>query len=121
MKRLFRKPRVSRGVRFVVLRDDDGDVRQWSLSRNSVAAVSVLTVILCASILFFTADFLTRFLYRARLDEVRENNRSLITLLLELRDRMDNLETQVDDIEKKDQALRTYADLPPIDTDVRKV
>lgn len=121
MKPFIRKPKSAPGVRFVVLRDGDGNLRQWSVSRNSVAAVSVLAVVLCAAILFFTADFLTQFLYRARLEEIRENNRSLITLLLELRERLDDLESQVDDIEKKDQALRTYADLPPIDTDVRKV
>lgn len=121
MKRFILKRRLSRGVRFVVLRDSDGDVRQWSVSRNSAAAVSILVVVLCASILFFTADFLTRFLYKARLEEVSENNRSLVTLLMALRERFDDLEFQVDEIEKKDHALRTYADLPPIDTDVRKV
>lgn len=42
-------------------------------------------------------------------------------MLLETRDRLNGLEAEMETIEEKDRALRTYADLPPIDTDIRKV
>ncbi|MFQ6674275.1 MAG: peptidoglycan DD-metalloendopeptidase family protein, partial [Fidelibacterota bacterium] len=121
MKWPFRKSVTTRGVRFVVLKDGDSGVRQWSLSQNSFVAVSVLVIVLSSALLFFSADLLTGFLYKSRLQEIRDDNQSLISLLLELQDRLNGLESQVGEIEQKDHALRTYANLPPIDTDIRKL
>ncbi|MEE9166622.1 MAG: M23 family metallopeptidase [Candidatus Neomarinimicrobiota bacterium] len=115
------KTRISRGFRFVVLRDNDSNVHQWSLSRNTFLAVSFLAIVLCSVLLFFTADFMTGILYQARLNEIQENSRSVTDLLLDTQDRLDRLGEEVEEIEEKDRALRTYANLPPIDTDIRKV
>lgn len=108
-------------MRFVVIRDNDSHIHQWSLSRNSILAISILAIILCSSVLFFSADFLTKFLYRSRLAEIRDNNNSLISLLIETQNHLDTIEMEMNQIEEKDKALRTYANLPPIDTDIRKV
>ena len=61
------------GMRFVVIRDDnDVNVHQWSLSQSTVIIVSVIAIVLSASALFFTTEFLTRYLYQAKLQEVRK-------------------------------------------------
>lgn len=121
MKFSFRKNRHSRAVRFVVMSDSDGDVRQWSLSRNSVATISILVIVLCSALLFFSADFLTDVLYKSRLAEYREKNQTLTTSVSKLESRLDDMAGDILEIEEKDKALRTYANLPQVDMDVRKL
>ena len=104
-----------------MMSDSDGDVRQWSLTRNAVATISVLVIVLCSSLLFFSADFLTDVLYKSRLEDYRIKNQSLTTSVTKLENRLDKMSDEILDIEEKDKALRTYANLPEVDMDVRKL
>ena len=109
-------------MRFVVIRDDsDVNVHQWSFSQGTVIAISLLSIILFASILFFTTEFLTQFLYQAKLREVREKNQSLVAVLTDLQTNLDLMQKDMAELEDKDKALRTYANLPLIDQDIRRV
>ncbi|MFQ6607267.1 MAG: M23 family metallopeptidase [Fidelibacterota bacterium] len=121
MKLPFRKKKQSRAVRFVVMSDDDGDVKQWSLSHNSLATISILVIVLCSALLFFTADFLTDVLYQSRLIEYRQKHQILTTSVTKLEDKLDKMVNEIMEIEEKDKALRTYANLPQVDLDVRKL
>ena len=117
-----RKGTSSGGMRFVVIRDDsDVNVHQWSFSQGTVIAISLLSIILFASILFFTTEFLTQFLYQAKLREVREKNQSLVAVLTDLQTNLDLMQKDMAELEDKDKALRTYANLPLIDQDIRRV
>lgn len=60
-------------------------------------------------------------LYQSRIREIQDKNRSVISLLLDTQERLNRLEDEMGKIEEKDRALRTYSNLPPIDTDIRKV
>ena len=45
----------------------------------------------------------------------------MLTLIIELQSTINEMNEDIDDISEKDKALRTYANLPEIDKDVRKV
>ena len=110
------------GMRFVVIRDDnDVNVHQWSLSQSTVLIISVIAIVLSASALFFTTEFLTRYLYQAKLQEMRKKNQSIATVLTDLQASLDQMQQDMAELEGKDQALRTYANLPLIDQDIRRV
>ena len=95
-------------MRFVVIRDDnDVNVHQWSLSQSTVIIISVIAIILSASALFFTTEFLTRYLYQAKLQEVRKKNQSLITVLTDLQASIDQMQLDMAELEEKD--LRAIA------------
>ena len=114
------KPRGS--MRFVIIRDDnDVNVQQWSLSQGSFIVTSILIVILCAVLLSFTAELMTRYLYQAKLRDIRDNNASLTSLFVDLQTSLSDIQDEMEDLEEKDKALRTYANLPPIDQDIRQV
>jgi murein DD-endopeptidase MepM/ murein hydrolase activator NlpD len=114
------KPRGS--MRFVIIRDDnDVNVQQWSLSQGSFLITSVLIVVLCTVLLAFTAEIMTRYLYETKLRDMRENNASLISVFADLQANLSNIQDDMEDLEEKDKALRTYANLPPIDQDMRQV
>ena len=121
MKLPIRKNRQPQALRFVVMSDSKGDVRQWSLTRNTLAAISVLLVVLCSSLLFFTSDFLTDVLYKSRLEEYRIKNQSLTTSVNKIENRLAEMTDDILDIEERDKALRTYANIPEVDMDVRKL
>ncbi|MBL7046625.1 MAG: peptidoglycan DD-metalloendopeptidase family protein [Candidatus Marinimicrobia bacterium] len=121
MKFPFPKFKFSKGVRFVIISDNEGDARHWSLTPSSLVSISILIVVLCSALLFFSSDFLTKILYQSRLKEVRRNNQEFITLLNELQEKVNDLEFEIGEIEEKDRALRTYADLPSIDKDIRRL
>ena len=110
------------GMRFIVIRDDnDVNVHQWSLSQSTVLIISVIAIVLSASALFFTTEFLTRYLYQAKLQEMRKKNQSIATVLTDLQASLDQMQQDMAELEDKDQALRTYANLPLIDQDIRRV
>lgn len=114
------KPRGS--MRFVIIRDDnDVNVQQWSLSHGSFIVTSILIFILCAVLLSFTAELMTRYLYQAKLRDIRDNNASLTSVFLDLQTGLSDIQNEMKDLEEKDKALRTYANLPPIDQDIRQV
>ncbi|MFL3051033.1 MAG: M23 family metallopeptidase, partial [Candidatus Neomarinimicrobiota bacterium] len=109
-------------MRFVIIRDDnDVNVQQWSLSHGSFIVTSILIVILCAVLLSFTAELMTRYLYQAKLRDIRDNNASLTSVFVDLQTSLSDIQDEMEDLEEKDKALRTYANLPPIDQDIRQV
>ena len=115
-----RKPRGS--MRFVIIRDDnDINVQQWSLSQSSFIVTSILIIIICTVLLSFTAEVMTRYLYQSKLKDIREKNSSLVSMFADLQSNLSNIQDEMDQLEKKDKALRTYANLPPIDKDIRQV
>ena len=85
----------------------------------------MIVVFLCVSIvgtgLFFATDYLTKILYQTKLKNLKRDYSQLSLTLSKLHQQMDLLSTHVINIEEKDRALRTYANMPQIDKDVRKL
>ena len=71
--------------------------------------------------MFFATDYLTKILYQAKLKSLKRDYSQLSLTLSNLQQQMDLLSTHVVSIEEKDRALRTYANMPQIDKDVRKL
>ena len=71
--------------------------------------------------MFFATDYLTKILYQAKLKGLKRDYSQLSLTLSNLQQQMDLLSTHVVSIEEKDRALRTYANMPQIDKDVRKL
>ena len=104
---------------FIFQAESDRRVKQWHFSlERLLVRIGVLSVIAGAT-LFFSADFLTSIIYRAKLKEVQNNYSNLSTTVKKLHDKVQTLNSQMSLIEEKDKAVRTYADLPPIDESVR--
>ena len=110
-----------RQYQVVVISDDTADVRELSTSRVTILLVGSLVVFTLLMGLYFTADFLTDVFYGERLATLRNQNRQLVTRINDINTRISMLTDQMIAVNRKDQALRTYADLPLIDADIRKV
>ncbi len=105
----------------VVISDDTADVRELNTSRVKILLLSSLVIFSLLTGLYFTADFLTDVFYGKRLATLRNQNKQLVTRINDINNRISLLTDQMISVNRKDQALRTYADLPLIDEDIRKV
>ena len=107
--------------RFIFQAESDRKVRQWHFSIQNFLVFTLVSLLILGTSLFFGAEYLTRFLYQQKLQEVRDNFTSLSGALLELNGKLSYLDQKMDIIEEKERAVRTYANLPGIDQDVRSL
>lgn len=107
--------------RYTLVSEHDAGVRHWSVSGHRLFALLSVSVILIASILFLSADFLTKSLYKVQVATLKDEYKLMESDLVILQSKMESLSGQMTNIEEKDKALRTYAGLPKIDEDVRMV
>ena len=105
----------------IIQKESKRGVRQWHFDRNqAMTIISAITVIVGVS-LFLIADLLSNYLYEKRLNDFKVNYVNVSKNLESLQERLIDLDSQIDKIEEKDNAVRTYAGMPIIDKDIRKL
>ena len=106
---------------YILHSESDSGVSQWHFSGNQVFALLGVTTVVLGAFLFISADFISKFLYDQRLQEFKKNYRTVSQNLESIQSRLSELDQQMLEIEQKDQAVRTYAGMPDIDKDIRKL
>ena len=104
---------------FISYNDENGS--QWDFSKKQLLLVVFLCVSIVGTGLFFATDYLTKILYQTKLKSLKRDYGKISLTLSKLQEQMDLLSTHVVNIEEKDRALRTYANMPQIDKDIRKL
>jgi murein DD-endopeptidase MepM/ murein hydrolase activator NlpD len=106
---------------FIFQAESDRRVKQWHFSlERLLVRIGVLTIIASAGF-YFSADWLTNVLYKTKLTEMQHNYSNLSSTVINLQSRVENLNSQMSLIEEKDKAVRSYADLPEIDENIREL
>ena len=121
---LKRRKKISSRIndhRYAFISYDDENGTQWDFSKRQLFIVVFLCVSIVGTGLFFATDYLTKILYQTKLKSLKRDYSQLSLTLSKLHQQMDLLSTHVINIEEKDRALRTYANMPQIDKDVRKL
>ena len=121
---LKRRKKISSRIddhRYAFISYDDENGTQWDFSKRQLFIVVFLCVSIVGTGLFFATDYLTKILYQTKLKNLKRDYSQLSLTLSKLHQQMDLLSTHVVNIEEKDRALRTYANMPQIDKDVRKL
>ena len=106
---------------FIFQKESDDQIDQIRI--NSKQALLLLSVFICIfiSFIYLSAEILTDILYDKRLNQYKQNYNLMSTELKHLQQKLEKIDNQILDIEKKDKALRTYAGMPEIDVDIRKL
>ncbi|MEE3195798.1 MAG: M23 family metallopeptidase [Candidatus Neomarinimicrobiota bacterium] len=121
---LKRRKKISSRIddhRYAFISYDDENGTQWDFSKRQLLIVVFLCVSIVGTGLFFATDYLTKILYQTKLKSLKRDYSQLSLTQSKLHQQMDLLSTHVVNIEEKDRALRTYANMPQIDKDVRKL
>tara|TARA_B100001250_G_scaffold396959_1_gene403540 strand:+ start:1285 stop:2082 length:798 start_codon:yes stop_codon:yes gene_type:complete len=70
---------------------------------------------------FIGADFLSDYIYQKRIDEFKSNYSNIEENIHILQNKIKIIDSEILKIEKKDGAIRSYAGMPIIDQDIRKL
>ena len=107
--------------KYILHSESDNLVNQWHFSNAKILALVSVTLIILGSFLLIGADYVSKVLYDKRLKEFKENYSSVVSNIDKIQSRLKELDQQILDIEEKDKAVRTYAGMPEVDKDIRKL
>ena len=105
----------------IIQKESKTGVRQWHFDRIQALTFACSALIVIGVSLFFVSDQLSHYLYEKRLKDFRANYENVSKNLESLKSKLNYLDTQINKIEEKDNAIRTYAGMPIIDKDIRKL
>ena len=106
---------------FILQKESDDHIDQIRIDNKQ--ALLLLSVFICIfiSFVYLSAEMLTDILYDKRVNQIKQNYILMSNELKHLQQKIEEIDNQILDIEKKDKALRTYAGMPEIDADIRKL
>lgn len=107
--------------KYILHSESDNLVNQWHFSNAKILALVSVTLIILGSFLLIGADYVSKVLYDKRLKEFKANYSSVVSNIDKIQSRLKELDQQIIDIEEKDKAVRTYAGMPQVDKDIRKL
>lgn len=107
--------------KYILHSESDNLVNQWHFSNAKILALVSVTLIILCSFLLVGADYVSKVLYDKRLKEFKANYSSVVSNIDKIQSRLKELDQQILDIEEKDKAVRTYAGMPQVDKDIRKL
>ena len=107
--------------KYILHSESDNLVNQWHFSNAKILALVTVSLIILGSFLLIGADYVSKVLYDKRLKEFKANYSSVISNIDKIQSRLKELDQQILDIEEKDKAVRTYAGMPEVDKDIRKL
>ncbi len=105
----------------IIQKESEDNVRQWHLNREQYIAMVSAIAILLGAFIFISAEYLGNHLYEKRLQKIKNNYVSITKNLQILKERLNEIDENVNQIEEKDLAIRSYAGMPEIDQEIRKL
>jgi len=97
------------------------EVRETSLSWKRIVSLMFSSFVVMLLLVGSSIAIFTDFYHNARIETLGKSNQQLSMQLKSMGERVYHIENQMQAIEKQDDDLRVFADLPKIDTDLRKM
>ena len=106
---------------FIIQKESDDNISQLRISgQHTIFLISIFAIVIF-SFIYLSAEILSHTLYEKRLNEFKSNYSLISNNLKQLQTKLKELDDKVIIIEEKDRAIRTYAGMPEIDSDIRKL
>ena len=117
----YQKKNSNKYHNYILVSEKDSGIKQYHFSKKKVLGFFMLSVVVLSSAFFLSANILSNFLYKNKISNLRSNYENLTNTIFSLEKELDELTAEMAGIEDKDKAIRTYAGLPQIDNDIRKL
>ncbi|MCF7885476.1 MAG: M23 family metallopeptidase [Candidatus Marinimicrobia bacterium] len=101
--------------------NDTDDHHIIELNTKKILTFAGLLLLIIVTLSLFGAKFFMDYLYKARLSKVKQDNSKLAATVKQAQSKINQMESNISKLEKKDQALRSYINLPSIDKDINKI
>ena len=95
--------------------------KSYGLSFRQLVGLVVLAVLIVVGAVTIGINAFSNSIYNAKVVRLQKNNSKLVGTMYDLDQRIQQMESELHVLAEKDQALRTYVDIPVIDRDVRKL
>jgi murein DD-endopeptidase MepM/ murein hydrolase activator NlpD len=95
--------------------------KSLSLSYRQLVGLLSIFVIILSVVVILIINFLSEIIYQTKIARLKRNNSKLVGTIYDLKTRINQMESEIKVLAEKDMALRTYADFPIIDRDIRKL
>ena len=107
--------------KYILHSESSNDISQWHFTNAKILALVSIALVVLISFLLVGADYVSQVLYDKRLKEFKANYSSVVSNIDDIQFRLKELDQQILEIEQKDKAVRTYAGMPDVDKDIRKL
>ena len=107
--------------KYILHSEHNDDISQWHFSNTKILVLLSISLVVLGSFLLVGADYVSQILYDKRLKEFKENYSSVVSNIDNIQFRLKELDQQILEIEAKDKAIRSYAGMPEVDKDIRKL
>ena len=114
-----KKSKTTRNI--IIQNETESHVSQLRFSLKQVIIMLLSFSTLIISLVFISANNLSRYIYQSRLDEFKMNYLNVENSIELLNEKIQDINSEITIIEEKDGALRSYAGMPIIDKDIRKL
>ena len=106
---------------FILQKESDDGIHQIKVNSKQAFLLGLIFICVFLSIIFISAEIFNDILYEQRINQFKKNYGLMSERLKHLQERLRKIDNKIIDIEKKDKALRSYAGMPEIDLDIRKL
>ena len=107
--------------KYILHSESEEDIKQLHFSNARVLGLVIVSLVVLGSFFIVGADYLSKMLYDKRLKEFKSHYSSVTGNIDAIQSRLKVLDQQILDIEEKDKAVRSYAGMPEVDRDIRKL
>ena len=105
----------------IIQKESDSSISQWQLDQKSIFIIAFSAVIIFSVTIFLISSLIGSIVYNKKINEYKSSYDYVSENLSFLSKKMNKLSNQIKLIEEKDLALRTYAGMPQIDINMRKL
>jgi murein DD-endopeptidase MepM/ murein hydrolase activator NlpD len=105
----------------IIQKESDSSISQWQLDQKSIFIIAFSAVIIFSVTIFLISSLIGSIVYQKKINEYKSSYDYVSENLSFLSKKMNKLSNQIKLIEEKDLALRTYAGMPQIDINMRKL
>ena len=116
---MINKSRLTRNI--IIQNETESSVSQVRLTLKQLIILSSTLFMITFSLMLIGANFLSDYIYEKRIDEFKSNYLNVEKNIKILRNKIKVIDSEILKIEKKDSAIRSYAGMPVIDQDIRKL
>jgi hypothetical protein len=116
---MFKKTNINRNI--IIQNETDSSVSQIRFSVTQLITLVSALFILTFSLVFIGANSLSEYFYQRRIDEFKSNYSNIQKNINILNEKVKNIDSEMLKVEEKDAAIRSYAGMPTIDQDIRKL
>jgi len=105
----------------IIQKESNFSIRQWQLDQKKIFIIAFSAIVTFSILTFFISNLIGSFIYEKKINEYKSNYDYVSKNLNFLSEKMTILDNQIKLIEEKNHALRSYAGMPQIDLNIRKL